>query len=105
MLKIQRILCPTDFSEFSAKAYEYAQSLAQHYQAKLFLRHVVQPLTTAYPYYAFPDSINEIAWNLHAHAEKQLHEFLQHHAGNETSVQCIAQQGLVTDTILSFAER
>ena len=36
MLRIERILCPIDFSEFSARAYDYAQSLARHYQAKLF---------------------------------------------------------------------
>jgi nucleotide-binding universal stress UspA family protein len=54
MPKFGRILCPVDFSEFSAKASEYAYSLAKHYQAKLFLEHVVQPLTIAYPYYSFP---------------------------------------------------
>jgi hypothetical protein len=32
MSQIQSILCPVDFSEFSAHAYEYAESLAWHYK-------------------------------------------------------------------------
>ena len=42
MLKINRILCPIDFSEFSVKAYDYAQSLAWHYKASLLLEHVTE---------------------------------------------------------------
>jgi len=40
MQQIERILCPIDFSEFSETAYDYAQSLAWHYKATLFLQHV-----------------------------------------------------------------
>ncbi len=52
MTRIERILCPVDFSGFSAKAYDYAYSLARHYDARLILQHVVQSLSAAYPYYA-----------------------------------------------------
>ena len=47
MLKIERILCPTDFSDFSAKAFDYAVSLARHYGSRVFLQHVIQPVTYA----------------------------------------------------------
>jgi Universal stress protein family len=40
MLKLARILCPVDFSDYSAKPYDYAYSLAGHYNAQLFVRHV-----------------------------------------------------------------
>jgi hypothetical protein len=43
MPQIKSILCPVDFSEFSVYAYEYAQSLAWHYKAALFLQHVLYP--------------------------------------------------------------
>jgi len=36
MADIRRILCPTDFSEFSDIAFRYALSIAQHYRGKLF---------------------------------------------------------------------
>ncbi len=41
-IRIERILCPVDFSGFSVRAYDYASSLAQHCEAKLFVQHVVE---------------------------------------------------------------
>ncbi len=103
MLKILRILCPIDFSEFSERAYDYAQSLAHHYKAELFLEHVVQLLTAPYPYYAFPESIDRIRWNVQADGEKQLQEFVKLHTRNGTHIERVVQEGVVTDSILSLA--
>lgn len=41
MLKLKKILCPTDFSEASFEALKYAISLARSTQAKLILMYVV----------------------------------------------------------------
>lgn len=103
MLKIQRILCPIDFSEFSERAYDYAQSLAHHYKAELLLEHVVQPLTAPYPYYAFPESINQIRSNVREDAEKQLQDFVKAHTRNGTQPEPIVQEGVVTESIVSLA--
>lgn len=105
MLKLERILCPMDFSEFSAKSYEYAHSLAYHYGAKLFVEHVVQPLTMAYPYYAFPDSVNQVYCDLTTDAEKHLREFVQKYQWNGIHPEFVVQEGFVTDSILAFAEK
>lgn len=104
LLNIGRILCPVDFSEFSARAYDYALSLAHHYRAKLFLEHVVQPLTSAYPYYAFPDSWNDIFWNLDAHADIELRKLVQSHAWDGVRPDLVVQRGFVPESILSFAK-
>jgi nucleotide-binding universal stress UspA family protein len=48
MLKIKLILCPVDFSEFSRRAYHHAQSLADHYRAKLVAPHIVE--LSRYPF-------------------------------------------------------
>lgn len=104
MLRIEKILCPVDFSEYSLKAYDYAQSLAQHYGAKLLLQHVVQPLTSTYPYYAFPDAINEVFWNLETSAGQKLSEMVSEHQGNGFETQRFVHKGTVPDCILAFAE-
>lgn len=104
MLRIEKILCPVDFSEYSAKAYDYAQSLAQHYGARLLLQHVVQPLTSTYPYYAFPDAINEVFWNLETHADEKLSEFVSAHKRDGFVTQRFLHKGTATDCILAFAE-
>ncbi len=48
MAKLQRILCPTDFSELSVGAVNYAVLLAQTFGARLHLLHVVDQ---AYQYW------------------------------------------------------
>jgi nucleotide-binding universal stress UspA family protein len=105
MLRIAKILCPLDFSEYSAKAYDYAHSLAQHYGARLLLQHVVQPLTSTYPYYAFPDSINEVFWDLDSHAEQKLAEFVTEHKMNGLQTDRVVDSGTVTDCVLAYAEK
>jgi len=104
MLRIEKILCPVDFSEYSLKAYDYAQSLAQHYGARLLLQHVVQPLTSTYPYYAFPDAINEVFWNLETSADQKLSELMSAQHGNGLETQRFVHKGSVSDCILAFAE-
>jgi universal stress protein A len=46
-MEIRQILAPTDFSEFSKQAIDYAFELAQTFRAKLLLLHVVE--LPAYP--------------------------------------------------------
>ncbi len=104
MLKIDRILCPVDFSDFSAKAYAYAYSLAQHYGSGLFLEHVVQPLTSAYPYYAFPASMTELYRDLNQDVEKRLRELAKSQPRNGVQPQFVVELGFVPETILSSAE-
>jgi nucleotide-binding universal stress UspA family protein len=104
MLRIERILCPIDFSEFSVTAYDYAQSLAWHYKATLFLQHVIDSLTPYYPYHAFPDAYNEICRQLRASAEQQLQEFAKTHSWRGVHPQCDVQDGAATDLILGFAD-
>lgn len=105
MLKIERILCPTDFSDFSAKAYDYAVSLARHYGSRVFLQHVIQPVTYAYPYYAFPDSVSELYWNLSEHAQEQLRDLVKSHSPNGIQSDIVVHTGPVPESILSFADK
>ena len=43
-VKLKTLLVPTDFSDCSEKAIEYAISLAQVFQAQVFLLHVSETL-------------------------------------------------------------
>jgi nucleotide-binding universal stress UspA family protein len=104
MLKINRILCPIDFSEFSAKAYDYAQSLAWHYKASLLLEHVTESLPPMYPYYAFPNAYVEISQELRTHAEQQLQEFAKTHTRPGVQPECSVHEGAVANVILDLAE-
>ena len=45
----ERILVPTDFSDASEHALEYAKAIAREYQSKLFLVHIHQAINPAAP--------------------------------------------------------
>src|SRR5579872_7491625 len=104
MPQIERVLCPIDFSEFSGKAYDYAQSVAGHHQATLYLQHVIDSLTPYYPYQAYPIAYEEMCRKVRAGAQQQLEEFAKQHARNGIKPQCHVADGVVTDLILDFAE-
>jgi hypothetical protein len=41
-MQVTSILCPIDFSDFSAAAYQYALSIAEYYKARMVALHVVE---------------------------------------------------------------
>lgn len=51
-LRIERILCPTDFSDFSERALERAVRLAAWFDARVTLLHVIPPIPWALPAHA-----------------------------------------------------
>ena len=105
MPQIKSILCPVDFSEFSVYAYEYAQSLAWHYKATLFLQHVLYPLHGSFAAYGSnTDSYDKICQHIRADGEQKLQQFATRHARTEIQPQRLVQDGWVTDLILSLAE-
>lgn len=105
MQKIERILCPVDFSEFSAKAYDYAYSLARHYEAKLFLEHIISPVGATYPHAMLPDgAVAAIYWDLSADAEKRLTEMAEKRASDGFQPEFVVHKGFVPETLLTFAE-
>lgn len=106
MERFSKILCPIDFSEFSTKAYAYAESLARHYQAELFVQHVMQGLTTVYPYYGFAEAYGAMEaglTELRENATKELAAFLKKHGHEGVKREQVMVEGGVTDSILSLA--
>jgi nucleotide-binding universal stress UspA family protein len=103
---IERILCPIDFSEFSTRAYGYAQSLARHYQAKLFLEHVVDYALPSYPYYAPDPYLVDYFQQLRENARVKLEEFAkQPTAYGGTVSDWVLYEGAPAESILCFAEQ
>lgn len=103
-IKLKKILCPTDFSDFSERAYDLGLSLARQYKAELFLLHVVRPVIIGYPEYAIPDSVNEFYGELSEHADEQLREFAKVHAEGGVNPRVAVEEGVATESILHFAQ-
>jgi universal stress protein A len=75
IMEIKRILFPTDFSEESAVALEYAIDMAKHYGAKLYLLHVIYDLARAAGWYVPHTSINEMYKGIEKEATKEIERF------------------------------
>lgn len=104
MLEIKVILCPVDFSEFSARAYRHALSVAEHYRAKLVVLHIIE--LWRYPSLSFAASAtayNDFCEAVHAHGKEQLDEFVKMHTHGEIRPEMVVEQGIAADSILAFA--
>jgi universal stress protein A len=75
MIRLERILLPTDFSEFSKPAEKYACALAEQFDSELHLLHVLQDLIALVPEpgLAFPPPADYVQ-ELRESAEKALAE-------------------------------
>ena len=75
MIKLSNILIPTDFSEHSERAGEYACELARRFGAAIHLLHVIESPIMAMPSPGapLPDALLR---DLQGDAEKQLHTWL-----------------------------
>jgi len=105
MLKPAKILCPVDFSDLSAKAYDYAYSLARHYQAELFVQHVTEPALSLYRNYISPQMIEDIYLRHRAQVRERIAELTDRHPASQVKVEPVVQTGVVADSILAFAEQ
>ena len=103
-MKLERILCPLDFSEFSARAFVYALSLARRYNSKLLIEHVLHLPFSAYPSYINAEAIDKVSQGLSAMAREQLKDFLSKQARPGIQIESFVDEGDVTDTILGFAQ-
>jgi nucleotide-binding universal stress UspA family protein len=105
MLKLERIICPVDFSEFSARAYRYGLSVAEHYGAKLVVQHVVE--LWRYPSAGFAASAalyDEFCQSVCEGAKEQLREFVKHNTRDGIQPEFVVHEGMAPDAILSFAQ-
>ncbi len=104
MLKIERILCPVDFSEFSTKGFEYAVSFATRYKAKLYVQHVIEPVTALFTYENLP-GWREVYAEFRGAAEEALQKLIASRVSQQVQPQAVVQVGDPADLILKFAHK
>jgi nucleotide-binding universal stress UspA family protein len=104
-VRIQRILCPTDFSEFAARALRHAAALARHFDARLHVLHVT-PLPVAYggeaAFLTSPSLLDNPEQRQRLEAD--LRAFVVSAIGAELQTELALGEGLPWRQIKSFAE-
>lgn len=104
MLKIEKILCPVDFSDASTKGFEYALSFASRYNAKLYVQHVIEPVTALFTYENLP-GWHEVYAEFRAGAEEALKKMIASHAADQVQPEIVLQVGDPADLILKFGRK
>jgi nucleotide-binding universal stress UspA family protein len=100
-IAFERILIPTDFSDTSQRAVEYAKSFARRYGSHLLLAHVNQPANPITP----PENI----WIDQGMSQEQIEEQLEQIGAELRSegfqAQTISVTGTVQSELLSLATK
>jgi len=105
-MQLKSILCPVDFSEFSAAAYQYALSLAEYYQARLICLHIVELWKYPFADYAAHEAdYAKFSKALNEGGEVQLHKFVQKYSSHGIQPELVIRQGNASDCTLWFAQK
>lgn len=105
-IKLERILCPMDFSEFSLVAFGHASSLAHQFGAKLYVQHVVEMWRHPSGYYAVStDLYAQFSQALLAKGEEQLRKFVKDHPQDGIHQEGRVHLGLAAESILELADK
>lgn len=103
MLTIHRILVPTDFTETSDRALEYAIELARRFDASVTLMHAYQ-----IPAYGFPDTAiiasAELATQMSTAAQARLNALIDSFKTSGISMVAILRDGVPWEEVKSVAE-
>lgn len=100
---IERILVPVDFSTHSQRALSWATELAEAYDARLQLLHIIEPIV--YPSFYNLDKADFFNWmeGIEVEVIRQLHQFLEASGGPEVPADHFVVRGRAATDIVDFA--
>ena len=103
MIKLKKVLVPTDFSDGARQALKYGMSFAKEYGAELVLLHVVENLTVGYASDLFPVPMAEVLQEISGYAKSELAKLGDEARARGLSVQEQVMQGKPSAEIIRFA--
>ena len=103
MIKLKKVLVPTDFSDSARHALTYGTSFAREYGAELVLLHVVENLTVGYASDLFPVPMAEVFQEISGYARAELAKLGAEAREKGVSVREEVVQGKPSAEIIRFA--
>jgi nucleotide-binding universal stress UspA family protein len=104
-LTVQTILCPTDFSVFSSRAFRHAVALAQQLGARLEVVHVTPSLRRYAGDTLLPNAVAELIPAMRREAEADARRFVEPAVEARVPVEIEIRDGEPWREILSLAQR
>ena len=102
--RLKKILVPTDFSECSTKALDYAVAIAEQSGAELILLHVVEPVY--YPAYGqdIPTALAEFPQDLMKVSQEGLEKLSREKIAGRVPARLVVETGSSYNTIVESAK-
>jgi len=101
-MEIKSILFPTDFSEGSAQALQYAVDMSKRYGAKLYVIHVIYDIAKATGWYVPHVSMDEMYKDIQEGAKKELERFGVEELARVKNVERRVITGVPHEEIINF---
>jgi nucleotide-binding universal stress UspA family protein len=102
-MEIKGILFPTDFSEGSYQALQYAVDMAKKYGARLYVMHVIYDIAKASGMYVPHTSVDKMYQEIREGAKKELERFAVEELSSMKDIERIIVVGTPHEEILKFA--
>ena len=103
MIKLKKVLVPTDFSDSARHAFTYGVSFAREYKAELVLLHVVENLTVGYASDLFPVPMAEVFQEISGYAKAELAKLAEEARQKGVAVSELVAQGKPSAEIMRHA--
>ncbi|NQU08466.1 MAG: universal stress protein [Candidatus Abyssubacteria bacterium] len=104
MIKIEKILFPTDFSEHSKHAFTYALSFAKEYGARLYMLHVIEDVQYLANAYMFDVPMMPSFADMEQNRQKEMEEFIEREVADASvSVEKVIKHGRPFVEIIQMA--
>jgi nucleotide-binding universal stress UspA family protein len=103
VIKLKKVLVPTDFSESARHAFNYGVSFAREFKAELVLLHVVENLTVGYASDLFPVPMAEVFQEISGYAKAELAKLAEEARQKGVAVAELVAQGKPSAEIIRHA--
>jgi len=104
-MEIKGILFPTDFSEGSSQALQYAVDLTKKYGAKLYVVHVIYDIAKATGWYVPHVSMDQMYKDIQEGAKKELEKFGVEALGEVKNIERTVLTGVPHEELMNFAKK
>jgi nucleotide-binding universal stress UspA family protein len=104
-MEIKNILFPTDFSDGSAQALEYAVDMAKRYGAKLHVVHIIYDVAKATGWYVPHVSVNQMYDEIKQGAQKEIERFGVEELSGLKDIERSVITGVPHEEIINFVKK
>ena len=101
--RLNKILVPVDFSDFSTKAVDYALAFAEQFEARIILLHVVEPAVYPESTMLVATALDDLNNDLRQVAQQKLSELRRERIGERAPSELLVRMGRAFSEIAAAA--